>query len=68
LKKQQAYLNNLYLIYVTYINGNIMSAKTEEFFNELKIAVESDKLILPTLPEVALKIRHYHKMHHFQHV
>jgi len=57
LKKQQAYLNNLYLIYVTYINGNIMSAKTEEFFNELKIAVESDKLILPTLPEVALKIR-----------
>ncbi len=34
-----------------------MSAKAEQFFTELKKAVESDKLILPTLPEVALKIR-----------
>ena len=34
-----------------------MSAKSEEFFAQLKKAVETDKLILPTLPEVALKIR-----------
>ena len=34
-----------------------MSAKSEDFFAQLKKAVESDKLILPTLPEVALKIR-----------
>ena len=34
-----------------------MSAKAEIFFEELKKAVESDKLTLPTLPEVALKIR-----------
>ena len=34
-----------------------MSEKAEQFFNELKSAVESDQLILPTLPEVALKIR-----------
>ena len=34
-----------------------MSAKAEQFFEELKQAVESDQLVLPTLPEVALKIR-----------
>lgn len=34
-----------------------MSAKAEQFFNELKKAVETDRLLLPTLPEVALKIR-----------
>jgi len=34
-----------------------MSAKAEVFFEELRKAVESDKLVLPTLPEVALKIR-----------
>jgi len=34
-----------------------MSAKGEQFYSELKTAVESDQLILPTLPEVALKIR-----------
>lgn len=34
-----------------------MSAKAEQFFSELKKAVETDKLVLPTLPEVALKIR-----------
>ena len=34
-----------------------MSAKAEQFFADLKKAVESDQLTLPTLPEVALKIR-----------
>ncbi|MBI3186425.1 MAG: HDOD domain-containing protein [Gammaproteobacteria bacterium] len=34
-----------------------MSAKAEKFFIELKKAVETDRLVLPTLPEVALKIR-----------
>ncbi len=34
-----------------------MSEKSEQFFSQLKVAVESDQLILPTLPEVALKIR-----------
>ena len=34
-----------------------MSTKSEQFFNNLKTAVSSDQLILPTLPEVALKIR-----------
>ncbi len=34
-----------------------MNAKAEQFFNELKAAVESDQLVLPTLPEVAIKIR-----------
>lgn len=34
-----------------------MSEKADQFFNELKTAVESDQLVLPTLPEVALKIR-----------
>lgn len=34
-----------------------MSVKAEQFFSELKKAVESDQLTLPTLPEVALKIR-----------
>ena len=34
-----------------------MSAKAEQFFEELKKAVETDQLVLPTLPEVALKIR-----------
>ncbi|VAW64013.1 hypothetical protein MNBD_GAMMA08-1394 [hydrothermal vent metagenome] len=34
-----------------------MSAKAEEFYAKLKTAVESDQLVLPTLPEVALKIR-----------
>lgn len=34
-----------------------MSEKHEEFFNELEQAVEKDKLVLPSLPEVALKIR-----------
>lgn len=34
-----------------------MSTQTDEFFNELKQAVESDELVLPSLPEVALAIR-----------
>jgi len=34
-----------------------MSEKAEQFYKELKSAVESDQLVLPTLPEVALKIR-----------
>jgi len=34
-----------------------MSEKADQFFSELKSAVESDQLVLPTLPEVALKIR-----------
>jgi len=34
-----------------------MSEKGNQFFSQLKTAVESDQLILPTLPEVALKIR-----------
>lgn len=34
-----------------------MSPKAEQFFAELKKAVEADRLVLPTLPEVALKIR-----------
>ncbi len=34
-----------------------MTEKAEQFFNELKSAVESDQLVLPTLPEVAFKIR-----------
>ena len=34
-----------------------MSAKAEQFFSDLKKAVENDQIILPTLPEVALKIR-----------
>ncbi|MGB5604324.1 MAG: HDOD domain-containing protein [Gammaproteobacteria bacterium] len=34
-----------------------MSAKAEMLFVDLKKAVETDKLILPTLPDVALKIR-----------
>lgn len=34
-----------------------MTEKAEQFFNDLKQAVESDQIILPTLPEVALKIR-----------
>lgn len=34
-----------------------MSAKAEQFFKDLETAVETDQLVLPTLPEVALKIR-----------
>lgn len=34
-----------------------MSPKAAQFFETLKSAVESDQLVLPTLPEVALKIR-----------
>lgn len=34
-----------------------MNAKTDIFFNELKEAVDTDSLVLPSLPEVALKIR-----------
>jgi len=34
-----------------------MNAKTDIFYNELKEAVENDSLTLPSLPEVALKIR-----------
>lgn len=34
-----------------------MSVRAEEFFAELKTAVEQDRLVLPSLPEVALKIR-----------
>ena len=34
-----------------------MSEKSEQFYNNLKKSVESDQLVLPTLPEVALKIR-----------
>jgi len=34
-----------------------MNEKVDLFFNELKEAVENDSLVLPSLPEVALKIR-----------
>jgi len=34
-----------------------MSEKADQFFKELKRAIDIDKLILPSLPEVALKIR-----------
>ncbi len=34
-----------------------MSKKAEQFLNTLKKAIEDDQLMLPTLPEVALKIR-----------
>jgi HD-like signal output (HDOD) protein len=34
-----------------------MNKKSEQFFNKLKKAVEIDQLKLPTLPEIALKIR-----------
>ena len=34
-----------------------MNEKSEVFFNALKKAVETDQLTLPTLPEVAIKIR-----------
>lgn len=34
-----------------------MSINSDEFFNEPKAEVEADLLILPSLPEVALKIR-----------
>lgn len=34
-----------------------MSITPDEFFNELKADVEADQLVLPSLPEVALKIR-----------
>jgi len=36
---------------------NTMSAKAETLFDDLTAAVKTDKLILPSLPEVALKIR-----------
>ena len=36
---------------------NTMSAKAETLFDDLTTAVKTDKLILPSLPEVALKIR-----------
>jgi len=34
-----------------------MNEKSEQFFNKLKKAVETDQLKLPSLPEIALKIR-----------
>ncbi|HED34930.1 MAG TPA: HDOD domain-containing protein [Gammaproteobacteria bacterium] len=34
-----------------------MTEKGDKFLSELKAAIESDQLILPTLPEVAIKIR-----------
>lgn len=34
-----------------------MKVDTEQFFNEIKQAVEEDRLELPSLPDVALKIR-----------
>ncbi len=34
-----------------------MNEKSEQFYNKLKKAVETDQLKLPTLPEIALKIR-----------
>ncbi len=34
-----------------------MKAKIEVFFNELRTAIDDDSLVLPSLPEVALKIR-----------
>lgn len=34
-----------------------MSAKAEEVFQKLQDAIASDQIILPTLPEVALKVR-----------
>lgn len=36
---------------------NTMSAKAQSLYKELKHAVETDRLMLPTLPDVALKIR-----------
>jgi len=36
---------------------NTMSAKAEALFDDLTTAVKTDKLILPSLPDVALKIR-----------
>ena len=36
---------------------NTMSAKAETLYDDLTAAVKADKLILPSLPEVALKIR-----------
>jgi HD-like signal output (HDOD) protein len=39
------------------IVSNTMSAKAETLFDDLTEAVRTDKLILPTLPDVALKIR-----------
>ncbi|MCW9012921.1 MAG: HDOD domain-containing protein [Gammaproteobacteria bacterium] len=34
-----------------------MSDKAQQFYNQLRKAVETDQLTLPTLPEVAIKIR-----------
>lgn len=34
-----------------------MKTKIEPFYNELKAAIEDDSLVLPSLPEIALKIR-----------
>ena len=34
-----------------------MNTKAAQFFNDLKQAIENDNLVLPTLPEVALKVR-----------
>ncbi len=34
-----------------------MNFTTDEFYNQLQAAVEEDRLLLPSLPEVALKIR-----------
>lgn len=34
-----------------------MSEKAQQFYNQLRKAVETDQLTLPTLPEVAVKIR-----------
>ncbi len=34
-----------------------MSTKSDQFYSALENAVKTDKLVLPTLPEVALKIR-----------
>ena len=41
----------------TAIQVSYMSVNPDTFFNELKDAVESDRILLPSLPEVALKIR-----------
>lgn len=34
-----------------------MCIKHDEFFNELEQAIEEDRIVLPTLPEVALRVR-----------
>lgn len=57
MMRPRLYLNKLYSPHTIYLYGKTMSEKADQFYTELKAAVESDQLVLPTLPEVALKIR-----------